>query len=163
MNMPLPPGAVTDPQTNANEVDENENDSDKASASAAIKQFGPATDADGNIVPVPTVDGVDCVELVNKMYSALASALVDKGITDVEGWIDSAEAIDKTTFPGSKLGRVAYNGIRAFANIFKQHALLNKQRGTGGVAALKSKLAEKDAAIEALQKQMAELMAKLKG
>lgn len=165
--LPPPPGATSTataaapatPSTGAET--EASVDEDKKAAASAIKQFCASEDADGNPVPVPTPAGVDMLEVVNEMYTALAASLAKRGITDVEGFIETAEGLDKTIFPGNKAGRVSYNGIRAIANIFNQYALLNKQRGVGGAAALKAKVAEKESRIAELEKMLAELKAKL--
>jgi hypothetical protein len=136
-------------------------DDDGKAAENAIKQFAASEDADGNPTPVPQPHGVDCTLLVNEIYASLTAILAKVGITDVESFVEDAEAIDKTKFPGNKVGRVAYNTIRAIANVTKQYNLLNKQKGVGGAGAMKKKLEEKETRINELEKKLAELLARL--
>jgi hypothetical protein len=159
MTLPVPPGVDTN--TSAPGSDETTEDDDKKAATNAIKQFGASEDAEGNPVPVPTVQNIDVIDILTRLQVQLNDILAERGVTDVEAFIEEAEAIDKTLFPGNKQGRVSYNTIRGLANLFKQHALWTKQRGVGGTAALKSKIAEKDNKIAELEAKMAALLAKL--
>lgn len=166
--LPPPPSAVSTnaPATAATEAPADAADDgkdDEKAAANAIKQFAPSEDADGNPTPVPTVSGVDFADMCNEMYSALAAALAKRGITDVPGFLEDADGVDKTQFPGNKAGRVAYNTIRGLVTLGKQYDLLNKQRGVGGAGAMKKKLEEKENKIAELEKKLADLIAKMGG
>jgi len=157
MSMPTPDDVPTTTNT-AEAADDADGE-----AKAAIKQFGPSQDAEGNTVPTPMPVGVDLAVLGNAIYANLSSELAKLGITDVESFVDDVEAVDKTKFPGNKHGRVSYNFGRTVATIFKNWATFNKERGIGGTGALKKKLEEKETRINELEKKMAELIARLGG
>lgn len=129
-----------------------------APAKSVIKQFGPAKDADGNVIAAPTVGNLSLVDLSKKLYETVVNVANAAGVK-IEDLVGFAGDADKTKFPGHKDGRISYATICTIASLAKLNGLLNKQRGVGGVAALKAKMAEKDNKIEELKAQMAALMA----
>lgn len=163
MTLPLPPGAVS-PATAAAETPSNPAADDAAEAEAtaknAIKQFGPSEDANGEPIPVPRAHNVDATAVLVDLHAAFVSVLAKNNITDVDDYLEKAEAIDKTTFPGNKEGRTSYGTIQVMSKIRKLFEVWTRKRGDGA-ASTKSKLVEKDNKIAALEQQLAELRAKL--
>lgn len=129
-----------------------------AAVKGVIKQFGPAKTADGVVIAAPTVGNVSLVDLSKKLYETVVNVATAAGVT-IEQLVEFAANADKTKFPGHKDGRISYATVTTIASLAKLNGLLNKQRGAGGVAALKAKLADKDSKIEELKAQMAALMA----
>lgn len=129
-----------------------------APVKGVIKQFGPAKTADGVVIAAPTVGNLSLVELSKKLYETVCNVAQTAGVT-IEQLVEFAANADKTKFPGHKDGRISYATVTTVASLAKLNGLLNKQRGAGGVAALKAKLADKDSKIEELKAQMAALMA----
>lgn len=158
MGMPTAPTANTSATAAASPAAVEVDDDAKAAASA-IKQFGPSTNADGEAIAVPTVAGIDLTVVANKMYASLTATLAELGVTDVSEFIEKLEEIDKTLFPGNKAGRTSYATIRNMGSVQKQYEVLNKERGVGGAAALKTKIAEKDSKIAELEAKLAALIA----
>ncbi len=157
MNLPLPPGAVSPATTDApsSGASTEDEEADKE-AKNVIKQFGSSEDADGNAIPTPKADGVDATAILMDLHASLVSVLAKNSVTDIDSWIEKAEALDKTTFPGNKEGRTSYGMIQVIGKVRKLFELWTRKRGDGA-ANTKSKLAEKDNKIALLEQQLAEL------
>lgn len=134
-------------------------------AKSVLKKFGPAKSGEGDnavTIPAPKAANIDLVELSKKFYAALVTAANDAG-AKIEDVIAFASDADKSQFPGHKDGRIAYATANTIASLAKINGLLNKQRGAGGMASMKAKLAEKDNKLAALEAQLAELMKQING
>ena len=128
-----------------------------------IKKFGPARIGEGETavaVETPKAANLDLVDLSTKFYESFKSVCAANGI-DINAVIAFASDADKSMFPGHKNGRIAYATCGTIASLAKINGLMTKVRGVGGAAALKAKVAEKDNKIALLEKQLADLMAKL--
>lgn len=129
-----------------------------------LKKFGPAKVGEGDAAvaaPTPTAAGLNLVELSKAFYATLTSEVVKAGVK-LEDVLTFCGDADKSQFPGHKDGRVAYATANSVASLGKINGLLNKVRGLGGGAAMKKKIEEKDSKIQALEKQLADLMAQIK-
>lgn len=129
-----------------------------------LKKFGPAKVGEGDAavaVATPTAAGLNLVELSKAFYATL-TAEVTKAAVKLEDVLTFCGDADKSQFPGHKDGRIAYATANTVASLGKINGLLNKVRGLGGGAAMKKKIEEKDSKIQALEKQLAELMAAMK-
>lgn len=161
MALPLPPGAVSPATTNAEPThNHNEDESDAREARSAIKQFGPSEDAAGEPIPVPRAMDVDMTAVLIDLHAASVSALAKHGVTDVDAFLEAAEGLDKTLFPGNKEGRTSYGMIQCLGKVRKLFEVWTRKRGDGA-ANTKSKLVEKDNKIAALEEQLAALRAQL--
>lgn len=130
-----------------------------------LKKFGPSHTGEGEskvIVDTPTAAGLSLVALSASFYAALTNEADKAGIT-LQSIIDFCSSADKSQFPGHKNGRIAYATANTVHNLAKMNGLANKVKGLGGGAAMKAKLADKEAKIASLQAQLAEVLAKLNG
>ena len=161
MALPLPPGAISPAtEVNVNATANADADAEATEARAAIKQFGPSEDANGEPIPVPRAMDVDVTAVLTDLHAAAVSALAKHGVTDVDAFLEAAEALDKTTFPGNKEGRTSYGTIQVLGKIRKLFEVWTRKRGDGA-SNTKSKLVEKDNKIAALEEQLAALRAQL--
>ena len=161
MSLPLPPGSISPATTDANTspASDESDEADKV-AKNAIKQFGPSEDASGEPIPTPRAQNVDATGVLVDLHAAFVSVLAKNGVTDVDAYLEEAEGLDKTTFPGNKEGRTSYGTVQVMGKIRKLFEVWTRKRGDGA-ANTKSKLAEKDNKISMLEQQLAELRAKL--
>jgi hypothetical protein len=128
-----------------------------------LKKFGPAKIGEGEAavaVATPTAAGLNLVELSKAFYATLTNEVSKAGVA-LEKVLEFCGDADKSQFPGHKDGRIAYATANTVASLGKINGLLNKVRGLGGGAAMKAKIIEKDSKIQALEKQLAELMAQM--
>ena len=135
-----------------------------AGGKVVLKKFGPAKIGEGDAavtVETPKAAGLNLVELSKAFYATLQNE-VTKAAVKLEDVLSFCGDADKSQFPGHKDGRIAYATANTVASLGKINGLLNKVRGLGGGAAMKAKIIEKDSKIQALEKQLAELMAALK-
>ena len=126
-----------------------------------LKKFGAARIGEGDAsvaVATPTAAGLNLVELSKAFYATLTSEVSKAGAV-LDSVLTFCGDADKSQFPGHKDGRIAYATANTVASLGKINGLLNKVRGLGGGAAMKAKIVEKDSKIQALEKQLAELMA----
>ena len=167
--LPPPPGAANEtlvgatvatnaPATTAADAGSDaEGDDEKKD----IAKFGPATDADDNPISTPTVQGVEMGDFLKESWTTMASLLAKRGVTDLPSFLEEASKADKTNFPGSKHGRVSFAVLNLLCRFGAQHELLTRVRGAPGPGASKAKLTVLESQNAALQKQLADLMAKL--
>lgn len=147
MPLPIVPTTAATPATAASTVPSAT--APEASAKGAIKQFGPAKDAAGNVIPAPTPLGVDLVDVSKTLFETLKSYVSAKGV-DVSAFIDACE-LDKPTVPGHKEGRIAYNTANVLLNLSRSNGMLNKQRGATGMALANQKIAASENKIAKLK------------
>lgn len=140
--MPLPPPASNaTPAADAAPAAPEQNDkpAKPAKKAAKIAQFGPSRGEDA--VPVPTQIGNQSVDLI-AAFSNLKAA-IDSSIGDADDFVAGFEGMNKTQFPGSKEGRVAYDVCR-MVKIINQGAARLEGKSTGKrtskVAALQQQL-----------------------
>lgn len=135
-----------------------------AGGKVVLKKFGPAHTGEGDAkvaVATPTAAGLNLVELSKAFYATLTNEVTKAGVA-LEAVLEFCGDADKSQFPGHKDGRIAYSTANTVASLGKINGLLTKVRGLGGGAAMKKKIEEKDSKIQALEKQLAELMAAMK-
>ena len=148
--MPIPSAPKADATVTSNVVSSAPVAGEKKAV--VIKQFGTAKDDAGNDRPAPSPMGFDLVEACKDTYNFILAALAKKGI-DPQKFVDALD-INKETVPGHKSGKAAYATANAFAAIFKQNGLLNKERGASGYAKKDAIIAQKSAAVEALRAKL---------
>ncbi len=122
---------------------------------AAIKQFGPAKDANDVVIPAPAPLGINLVELAKTLFNTVKTELDSKAV-DVNAFLSALE-LNKEEVPGHKEGRIAYGMANAISNIFKYVGLANKERGAGGFAKMKADIAKKDSQVNKLREQLIKL------
>lgn len=158
MALPPPPAAPSAPSAPAPTTPSVDNGASEK-AKTVIKQFGPAKDDAGNVIPAPKPLGVDLVEIGKDIWAGISEKLTGAGVS-VADFIAACE-LDKTKVPGSKEGRIAYAVANIVAKIADLNDLANKKRGSGGASALKAKLEASQQQNAQLQAQLAAVLAKL--
>jgi hypothetical protein len=116
-----------------------------------IKQFGPAKDEAGNLLPAPKPAGVDMTELAKHLYEASKSFV---GADNFEAFIAAADSLEKPSVPGHKAGRCAYNLSNYVLGIVDLVEAATRVRKGGGAG---EKLKKQADTIEKLKAKLAAL------